>query len=237
MKKIILLSVIVLSLFFANNASAMTLRMGLRGNSEVVKLQKNLRKLGVYSGAIDGNFGQKTKNAVMAFQSSVKISPDGVVGPKTQYIMKDRIGLGLVVTVNDLNYSTLCADGKPHLQVLSPDGGESYVTSEEITVEWKSCNADKGLSASILLCYTTPSGGARCNALNKDSKTLLGSGSEKVTIMNNSDLGFFNTTDINGRPDFGKKYGIQVTSRVANPGPDLDSFSDLSDSSFTISDK
>ena len=60
----------------------MTLRIGSIG-SEVAILQDALRAHGFNPGAIDGSFGAGTQAAVMAFQNSEGLLPDGVVGPRT----------------------------------------------------------------------------------------------------------------------------------------------------------
>jgi peptidoglycan hydrolase-like protein with peptidoglycan-binding domain len=59
-----------------------TLHEGMSG-SEVHQAQQALADFGVYSGAIDGHFGPKTKAAVRAFQESQLIETDGVLGPTT----------------------------------------------------------------------------------------------------------------------------------------------------------
>jgi hypothetical protein len=41
---------------------------------------------------------------------------------------------------NDPGWTKLCKDRKPHLQVLSPNGGETYQAGQQITVKWRSCN-------------------------------------------------------------------------------------------------
>jgi hypothetical protein len=60
-----------------------SLRMGDSG-SDVKEVQTALSGLGFNSGAIDGNFGQRTKLAVIDFQRSKKIGVDGEVGPQTR---------------------------------------------------------------------------------------------------------------------------------------------------------
>lgn len=50
---------------------------------EVRQIQKKLRSLGYYSGAIDGIYGSGTRNAVMAFQRNCGLTVDGIAGPKT----------------------------------------------------------------------------------------------------------------------------------------------------------
>jgi len=49
----------------------------------VLKLQKRLRELGYYQGALDGAFGPGTGNAVIRFQADYDLDVDGIVGPET----------------------------------------------------------------------------------------------------------------------------------------------------------
>lgn len=55
---------------------------GARG-SEVLRIQERLQALGLYSGAIDGIYGNDTQSAVAAFQRAEGIAVDGIVGPTT----------------------------------------------------------------------------------------------------------------------------------------------------------
>lgn len=50
---------------------------------EVRQIQKKLRSLGFYNGAVDGVYGTGTKRAVTAFQKSCGIKADGIAGPTT----------------------------------------------------------------------------------------------------------------------------------------------------------
>ncbi len=50
---------------------------------EVVQLQKDLSKLGYFKGTATGFFGNTTKNALIEFQKSHKLEPDGILGPET----------------------------------------------------------------------------------------------------------------------------------------------------------
>ena len=59
-----------------------TLKKGSK-KPEVKDLQEALKALGFSSGAADGVFGAATEKAVKAFQSSVGIEADGIVGPLT----------------------------------------------------------------------------------------------------------------------------------------------------------
>ena len=58
------------------------LKRGSQG-ADVKKLQRKLRTRGFNPGQIDGSFGPGTEAAVMAFQRSEMLLPDGVVGPRT----------------------------------------------------------------------------------------------------------------------------------------------------------
>jgi putative chitinase len=65
--------------------------MFLREDSQgpaVVRLQKQLKKLGFSPGKIDGDFGPATKAAVIAFQKSRGLLPDGIAGPRTLKALK-----------------------------------------------------------------------------------------------------------------------------------------------------
>ncbi|WNG60001.1 hypothetical protein F0U59_38750 [Archangium gephyra] len=64
------------------NSSPPTQREGNKGPLVRV-LQAVLKNKGFYLGTVDADFGPKTKKAVVAFQSSLRLTPDGVVGPKT----------------------------------------------------------------------------------------------------------------------------------------------------------
>lgn len=57
-------------------------KLGSKGD-EVRRIQKKLKELGFYSGAVDGIYGSATKKAVTAFQKNCGITADGIAGPKT----------------------------------------------------------------------------------------------------------------------------------------------------------
>ncbi|MBQ8537638.1 MAG: peptidoglycan-binding protein [Clostridia bacterium] len=50
----------------------------------VRQIQTALKERGFYTGAIDGNFGQQTFNAVVAFQVAQGLTADGIAGRQTQ---------------------------------------------------------------------------------------------------------------------------------------------------------
>ena len=66
-----------------NGGSVVTLsKLGSRGD-EVRQIQKKLRSLGYYKGAVDGVYGTGTQKAVREFQQNCGIKADGIAGPKT----------------------------------------------------------------------------------------------------------------------------------------------------------
>ena len=77
----------------------------LVGSPEVHGLQYALSLLGHYSGALDGNFGSGTENAIKAFQRANGMSADGRAGPATQpEIYKQALALINNGTYGDIFY-------------------------------------------------------------------------------------------------------------------------------------
>ena len=64
------------------------LKLGARG-ADVVALQQALKTHGFDPGVPDGDFGPGTEAAVIAFQKSEGLTPDGIVGPQT----RDKLGM------------------------------------------------------------------------------------------------------------------------------------------------
>jgi peptidoglycan hydrolase-like protein with peptidoglycan-binding domain len=54
------------------------------GGDAVLALQNRLLELGYWLGSADGNYGQLTRQAVMAFQKAEGLGRDGVAGPITR---------------------------------------------------------------------------------------------------------------------------------------------------------
>ena len=63
-----------------------TLESGSSGE-QVKTLQNRLKDLGYYHGNVDGNFGEGTETAVMAFQQNNNLTVDGKAGPATQRVL------------------------------------------------------------------------------------------------------------------------------------------------------
>lgn len=104
---IVLCSVLVFTIcvptaiYFANkreDSSVQTLsKLGSRGE-EVRQIQTRLKALGFYNANVDGVYGAKTKNAVIAFQKSKGLTQDGIAGPKTL----TALGIGVSQTISKM---------------------------------------------------------------------------------------------------------------------------------------
>ena len=55
----------------------------LKTKDRIKQLQIALKKAGFYRGEIDSKIGPKTKKAIIDFQRSKRLKPDGAVGLKT----------------------------------------------------------------------------------------------------------------------------------------------------------
>ncbi len=83
MKKIIKLTLVLVVVLSVSTICVSALsKIGSR-SQEVRDIQTVLKQQGYYTGNVDGIYGTKTKNAVIAFQKSKGLSPDGVAGEKT----------------------------------------------------------------------------------------------------------------------------------------------------------
>jgi N-acetylmuramoyl-L-alanine amidase len=75
------------STFLTNASTDQNLTVGMTGDN-VTQLQKWLKNQGFYTGAIDGEFGNYTEQAVKNFQGYVGIKKDGIVGNISLRYMK-----------------------------------------------------------------------------------------------------------------------------------------------------
>ena len=81
--KINVFAALLLALLFVVGAAfAETLYWGSSGDM-VSRVQQKLKTWGYYTGAVDGNFGQSTYNAIVLFQKKNGLVADGVVGKGT----------------------------------------------------------------------------------------------------------------------------------------------------------
>ena len=95
-------------------------KYGSRGE-EVRQIQKKLKSLGYYTGAVDGIYGTGTKNAVIAFQKNCGLTADGIAGPKTLLYL----GLGTGSSAGAGGYSS--SDAYLLAKLIAAEArGESY---------------------------------------------------------------------------------------------------------------
>jgi len=77
--------------FVSRFAHVKTASAGIREGNELVKeIQDNLNQLGFDSGTIDGLLGQKTEEAIKAFQTTLGIKPTGLVSEELLLLLKAR---------------------------------------------------------------------------------------------------------------------------------------------------
>lgn len=85
--------------------------------SQVKAIQSVLKEWGYYTGAVDGIFGTATRNAVISFQETNGLSPDGIVGSATLAAM----GIGDGNSYNSADYELLA-------RIISAEArGETYL--------------------------------------------------------------------------------------------------------------
>ncbi|MBD2089687.1 peptidoglycan-binding protein [Microcoleus sp. FACHB-1515] len=101
------------------------LGVGDSGNA-VALLQTQLASLGFYQGAIDGEFGSQTEAAVIQFQTSQGLVPDGVVGPQTLAAI-DRLTSSPSPIVTDPIPLPAPVSGVPSAPASSIQGGRFSV--------------------------------------------------------------------------------------------------------------
>jgi len=69
------------------DAAIETLRLGSSGPN-VMLVQSLLARIGYNPGPVDGIFGQRTRQAVIAFQRDNGLAPDGIIGPATWRVLE-----------------------------------------------------------------------------------------------------------------------------------------------------
>lgn len=88
MKKILCIALSLVLLCLAVQPASALSKMGSRG-TEVRNIQTRLKDWGYYTGAVDGIYGTKTRDAVKYFQREHGLTADGIAGPATL----EKIGL------------------------------------------------------------------------------------------------------------------------------------------------
>ena len=113
-----LLVVLMLTLIplpaLASDYGTRDLVQGSQG-AAVTQLQKDLNGLGFYSYSIDGDFGPRTRDAVISFQKSRGLKNDGVAGAKT------KAALNLALTTTESNHDLVPGSQGAAVTLLQKD--------------------------------------------------------------------------------------------------------------------
>ncbi len=235
----------------AATLKASTLRVGSTGET-VKAVQQKLSDLG-YEISVDGKFGKGTSSAVAKFQASKNLKPDGLCGEKTlALVLGSKVstdasvialsnsatkgdGIAKSPITDDIVWARTCSDGKPHIKILSPNGGEVYEAGQKITINWKSCNVPWLHNLKI---QTTDSD------VLTNSSLIMGAGVYNNSPITNDNNGF-HTAELDlpsaqwindYHMAFGKRFKISISSD-GNVAPYNFNVSDLSDDTFTINNK
>ena len=106
------------------------LKRGCTG-SDVKSLQKKLKKLGYYSGSIDGSFGPATYAAVRKFQKANGLKADGIVGPKTRAALAGKTKKKKKSTVKKSEKSK-SANSKSTTHNIGKWNGHEFIVSSNL---------------------------------------------------------------------------------------------------------
>ncbi|HPJ02241.1 MAG TPA: peptidoglycan-binding protein [Candidatus Limiplasma sp.] len=114
--------------------------------SKVVKLQQALYLLGYYTGTIDGDYGEATKQAVTKFQEKRGMNADGIAGAATIRVMFSGTGLKTSSSSSVKTYKTKVLDWfKDHVTNVIPKNAKFTIkdvrTGKTFTaVRWSGIN-------------------------------------------------------------------------------------------------
>lgn len=99
----------------SSGAASGTLYHGMQGSEAVKQLQQNLAALGFYTGNKTGNFGDLTRDAVIAYQKSKGLTADGVAGSKTLAAIQADLNRGGTSTGSSSSSSSSSTSGSSSL--------------------------------------------------------------------------------------------------------------------------
>ena len=85
-----LLSVALTLTVLSVAGQALAFRKEGNQGSQVTNIQRCLQKLGYFSGPVTGKFGSLTQNGVIRFQKANGVTPDGVVGSRTEQLLQSQ---------------------------------------------------------------------------------------------------------------------------------------------------
>lgn len=133
-----------------------TLGHGMRGE-EVKELQQALINLGYLKGTADGIYGNKTENAVRAFQRKNKLSCDGLAGAKTRALIMDRASAS----------SSAPAAEQKETAAPAPDTADASSPSSSPSSSSSSASSSSSLFGGNYATLRSGSSGSRVRTLQK----------------------------------------------------------------------
>ena len=89
---------------------SLSLLSGGSKGAEVERLQRRLAELGFYTGKVDGDYGNGTKQAVIVFQRQHGLDADGIAGEKTLRLLYSEAAHAFTVTPTPEAISVLSGD-------------------------------------------------------------------------------------------------------------------------------
>lgn len=116
-----------------------------RGDSSPIikEVQQDLADQGIYKGLISGQLGPRTEAAIKEFQTKNGLSPTGTL---------DTLTIGKIIKTGGKEGEKLCSpNSAPWIKVISPNGGETYQSGQQILVTWDTCHAATDDQVMIIL--------------------------------------------------------------------------------------
>lgn len=149
-----------------------------------------------------------------------------------------RLGAQVLSLVNggaNVMVTPVCKKNTPPwIRVVSPNGGETYVAGQYITVRWKSCNIPGNAPISLNLDHAAKNAPETNYAGAGLGNSTPNDGEEYVRLPLVNMLIF--SPNANGIP-FGKWFRVSAsyfTGNIANPSAGGATISDKSDALFTV---
>ncbi|MDB4984232.1 MAG: hypothetical protein JWM20_411 [Patescibacteria group bacterium] len=226
--------------------------LGLGASSpDVAAYQANLKKLGYYSGSASGVLDVATQSAIQAFQRSNGLTPDGILGDYSKAKLSQlasapaaSVSAAVAPTVTPAIHAPLGStitpvpgpamdswtrdcilNNTPKVQVLTPNGGETYTVGQPITITWRSCNVTGTVNASI---FYYPNGLGQ-QAFGYPRFNLANSGQTTFIVPSLTQWG---TIPAGTTLNYGTNFKIYLASSAPQSGGMY--ASDFSDNVFTI---
>ena len=127
----LLIFTVFLNAHLASAVNTVVLKQGSKG-TQVIEIQKFLSDQNYNLGSIDGIFGQKTKQAVINFQATHNLTPDGIIGPKTIVLITPTTTVTTPVVAPVAKTSTT-SSGSVAPTTTKSTGGSTATTTTETT--------------------------------------------------------------------------------------------------------